>query len=74
MIASVFGSIASAHRFRCSEALLPMVGCRHTQHCFQKAMAWTNQYFPKPCQIPWDLTKSCEPTHDTATEITARNR
>ena len=54
MIASVLGSSASKHRFRCSEALLPMAGCRHTQHCFQKAMARTNRdvCFPKPCPNP----------------------
>ena len=38
MIASFLGSSASEHRFRCSEALLPMAGCRHTPHCLQKAL------------------------------------
>ena len=38
MIAFVLGSSAFEHRFPCSEALLPMACCRHTQHCFQKAL------------------------------------
>ena len=38
MIAFVKGSSASEHCFRCWEALLPMAGCRHTQHYFQKAV------------------------------------
>ena len=38
MIASVLGSSTSEHRLRCSEPLLPMAGCRHTKHCFQKAL------------------------------------
>ena len=77
MIASVLGSIASEHRFRCSEALLPMVGCPHTEHCFQKAvgngMDQPGRLHPKNrALIPWDVTESCEPTHDTATQIGAR--
>ena len=53
MIASKYRS-ASKYRFRFSEALLPMAGCHHTQHCFQEAMAWTNRdvYLPKPCPNP----------------------
>ena len=38
MIASVLGSSASEHRFRCSEALLLMAGCRHAQRCVQKPL------------------------------------
>ena len=53
MIASVFGSIASQHRFRCSEALLPMAGCCHTQHCFQKALG--NGMDPPGCLHPKTL-------------------
>ena len=54
MIASVLESNPSEHGFRCSEALLPMAGCHHTQHCFQKAMAWTNRgvSFPNLAVIP----------------------
>ena len=37
MIASVLAHNASEHRFRCSQALLQMVSCRHIQHCFQTA-------------------------------------
>ena len=38
MIATVLGSSGFKHRFQFSEALLLMVGCRHTPHCFWKAM------------------------------------
>ena len=54
MIASVLGGSAYGHRFRFSEAVLPMARCHHTQHCFKKAMAWTKQdvCFSKPCPNP----------------------
>ena len=63
----MFGSTASDGRLPSYTAVLPE-GCGQWH---APTRASSSQI---PALIPWYLTKSCEPTHDTATHISAQNR